>query len=959
MVRSLDDRPPGLTPPGRPGEAVPTDDDGWPAAAEVDEADLAAQCRSIRRWVDLVVVGACVAFVLWHLQPELLLRNTTPAGGDMGAHVWGPAYLRDHLLPHGQVAGWSPDWYAGFPAYQFYMVLPSLLIVWLNVGLHGPLAVVPAVGGVALLALAVARRRDRRACLALAAGAVLALSLVGLPYGVAFKLVTVSGVATLPVSAYLFGRLSGLRYPTPAVLAVFSLPFLFYRGFTIYGGNVPSTLAGEFAFSMSLSFALVYLGVVMRGLKTGRHRALAALLLALTGLCHLIPAFWALTVTAIIVAVRFRRSSAPALPAFGLMAGGGFAVVAGKLLGAPAGPGLALAALGLVAGAAGLWLVSESVRWLAPTLVVGGLLAAWWVGPFYLRRAYLNDMGWEKLPYTNADPPETIWKYLVPSKTPDVDIRWVLALAMVGAGLSLALRLRAGIVLTAATALFGVVFVIMPEGRLWNGRLLPFYYLTAFLLAGLAISETPRTVMVLVRDGRRAPPGAGTPVALGALAAIVVLVGVPLGQLPFTDKGVGANAWPRFSPLRLHAGPVSFVPSWARWNYSGYEGKDAYREYYDVVQTMKQVGEDRGCGRTFWEYQKELDRYGTPMALMLLPFWTDGCIGSMEGLYFEASGTTPFHFLTQTELSTAPSAAQRDLPYGSFDITKGVEHLQMLGVKYYMATSPNAIAQARTNPDLTEIAVSGPWVVFEVADSDIVSPLKNEPAVVSGVNDTQRQWVEQPLDESGHFGGPAIRWFDDATRWNVPLARSGPDDWQRVRAGETPEARPVAPVKVSNIDPGNEGLSFDVDKVGTPVLVKMSYFPNWRVSGAEGPYRVAPNLMVVVPTSEHVTLSYGRTWVEWLSYTLTFLGLVGLVVLARRGRYHFTPPPAPPAPDAVPDLEEAARRWGDPAAGPVPDTVPDPEEQARRWGDPAAGPGAVGALPEPSGRPPPPSDRAP
>ena len=50
------------------------------------------------------------------------------------------------------------------------------------------------------------------------------------------------------------------------------------------------------------------------------------------------------------------------------------------------------------------------------------------------------------------------------------------------------------------------------------------------------------------------------------------------------------------------------------------------------------------------------------MALMLLPHWTDGCIGSMEGLFFEASATTPFHFLTQVELSAAPSAAQRDLP---------------------------------------------------------------------------------------------------------------------------------------------------------------------------------------------------------------------------------------------------------------------------------------------------------
>jgi hypothetical protein len=417
--------------------------------------------------------------------------------------------------------------------------------------------------------------------------------------------------------------------------------------------------------------------------------------------------------------------------------------------------------------------------------------------------------------------------------------------------------------------------------------------------------------------------------ALGALAVMAVVVGVPLGQLPFTRHGEGFNEWPRFSPFKVHASPVSFVPSWARWNYTGYEGKDAYREYYDVVQTMKQVGEDEGCGRTFWEYQKELDRYGTPMALMLLPHWTDGCIGSMEGLYFEASATTPYHFLVQTELSTAPSAAQRDLPYGTFDINKGVEHLQMLGVKYYMATSPNAIDQARQHPDLREIAVSGPWVVFEVADSEMITPLANEPAVVTGIDNTQRDWLEQPLDESGHFGGPAVRWFNDPTAWDVPLAASGPESWQRVTVGETPEARPVPAVEVSDIQPGDESLSFDVDEVGTPVLVKVSYFPNWKVSGAEGPYRVAPNLMVVVPTSEHVTLTYGRTGVEWLSYALTLLGVVGLVLLARRGPFVFTGPPderaaAPPA-----DPDEDVRLWGDP------DLLSWPADERPAWsGDP-------------------------
>src|SRR5207245_11730008 len=114
-----------------------------------------------------------------------------------------------------------------------------------------------------------------------------------IPSAIAFKLVTVLGLVSLPVAAWAMGRLSGMRDPGPACLAVATLPFLFERAFTIYGGNIPSTLAGEFAFSISLSLALIFLGVVARGLNNGRHRAAAAVLLAVTGLCHVIPAFFA------------------------------------------------------------------------------------------------------------------------------------------------------------------------------------------------------------------------------------------------------------------------------------------------------------------------------------------------------------------------------------------------------------------------------------------------------------------------------------------------------------------------------------------------------------------------------------------------------------------------------------------------------------------------------------------
>ena len=63
--------------------------------------------------------------VIWGLGPSEIFVDSTPTGGDMGAHVWGPAFLRDELLPSWQLRGWSPDWYAGFPACTFTWCCPT------------------------------------------------------------------------------------------------------------------------------------------------------------------------------------------------------------------------------------------------------------------------------------------------------------------------------------------------------------------------------------------------------------------------------------------------------------------------------------------------------------------------------------------------------------------------------------------------------------------------------------------------------------------------------------------------------------------------------------------------------------------------------------------------------------------------------------------------------------------
>ena len=95
-------------------------------------------------------------------------------------------------------------------------------------------------------------------------------------------------------------------------------------------------------------------------------------------------------------------------------------------------------------------------------------------------------------------------------------------------------------------------------------------------------------------------------------------------------------------------------------------------------------------------------------------------------------------------------------------------------------------------------------------------------------------------------------------------------------------------VKVTKTVVGLQSISFHVNKIGVPVLVKISYFPRWHATGATGPYRVSPNLMVVIPTSNNVSMVYGSTpmltFGNVISDATTLLGFVVFALFLRRRR---------------------------------------------------------------------------
>ncbi len=771
----------------------------------------------VSRWSGPAIVAACCIFAFVQLQPHLLFLDTTAAGGDMGAHVWFPAYLRDHLLPSGRLAGWSPDFYAGFPAGQFYFPFPALLTVLLD---------------------------------------------VAIPYNVAFKLVTALGPVLVPAGAYWFGR--GIRAPRPgpALLAVGATAFLFFEGYgdatqvfdhRIMGGTVLSTLAGEYSFTIALGLALFFLGSFARALDGRGSTWLPALLLAGTVTSHLVVTVFALYAAGVLWMLRKPWRTA----------GKATAIVA-----------------------------------------VSGLLTAVWSLPLLATLGQTTDMRYEPIDHYLR------WMFL--------GTHFTLLYALVLAALVLgAVHRRPStrdlflIAVVAAGVFCGWELLrdVLGKAPAWNLRLLPFWYLSLYLLAGLGAAELVRLAargVVWVAYGA-APRTAVEGPAPDEPEQVVVSSDDHRTRTRLVQVVAGASL-----ALLVTAGTLVWVnesrqnlPYWAQYNYTGFEGGSAtdvpvtaksWPEYQRFIDTVAALPP----GRLLWEGGSSLDAYGTTLALMLLPYWTDGRISSMEGLYYESSGTTPYHFMTSATLTLAPSNPVRGLPYRSIatDFDLGVRYLQDLGVRYYAAMSPEAKQRADANPalravatvpDLDEKAPSG-WVIYEVAGAALVKALTNEPVVVDGMRadpDWRCEGRPPPPPDSGRtpefspWECTAVPWFDDPEALDRPLTDGGPASWRHASPGSARAVaqRPLPHVRVSRVRSGDDFVEFDVSRPGVPVMVRTSYFPNWKVEGARGPWRATPNFMVVVPTSRHVRLEYGTTAAEWLGRVGSLVGLFGLAGL--------------------------------------------------------------------------------
>ena len=195
----------------------------------------------MKKGIDIAILLLIAGFLFGFFEPRYLLSQTITTGGDTGSHYNTAVYLKDVLLPHGKIMGWMQGNYAGFPLFYHYFPFPFLLM--------------------ALLSYVI-------------------------PMQIAFKLVSVLGIFLLPLCVYLSFRLLKYAFPIPILGAIFTLPFLFMEANSMWGANIPSTLAGELSYGIGISLAFLFFGTLYAGIRDNKYILLNAFLFFLLGLCH-------------------------------------------------------------------------------------------------------------------------------------------------------------------------------------------------------------------------------------------------------------------------------------------------------------------------------------------------------------------------------------------------------------------------------------------------------------------------------------------------------------------------------------------------------------------------------------------------------------------------------------------------------------------------------------------------
>ena len=699
------------------------------------------------------------------LRIDLVFLNNTPTGGDMGAHIVAiDTFIKD-FMPNFQISGWSNDWFAGYPLYYFYFPLPAIITFFLD---------------------------------------------VIFPFGVAFKLmVVISTILVVYSLEKLFRKDSNKLSSIGATAGLF---YVFTESFTIYGGNLASTLAGQFSFAYSLAFGNLAIFYLIKSNNKFRF-SISSIFLSLCLLSHLIP---------FIIYI----------PIYGFY-----------------------------------WLFKkENINQKILSITIFLALVSRWSISLFMNLEFTTNMSYT--PFTQLE--DLIKEDILP-----------------GIFICLALMIAKSkdLIKYKSLNLFELYLVIssillyffVPEGALWNGRLVPFFNLGIIFIMF-------KVIEIFVEDLNLYQQGIH-------ILTTLFLIGTIYCLYIFYDRWSSNESYLNlyipiiflisiFAILNLKNveiqinlllvsiifSTVSFLPHWLNWNFTGYEGKNDWTQIENLYSKLA----DLEPGRIMWEPNSDMNKYGTPMTLMTIPYFTEHT--SMEGLYFDSSITTPFHFISVSGLAKRPSNPVGGLSYINNQFDQGVEHLNHLGVDYFISYTEEIESKAMDSEKLILLFSSEPFSVFKVNSSKV--ELIYQDIKIFSKASTQDGILSSILRDTDidNFFDKAYESFNELDKKRVIEVSNG----MNIVSSKKND------LQITDLNITNNKISFFTDSPGELHLIKVSYFPNWKITNGKGPFRTSPSFMSVIPDNKYVEITFEKTIVEKNSFYFSIFSLLlSLIIFIR------------------------------------------------------------------------------
>ncbi len=339
--------------------------------------------------------------------------------------------------------------------------------------------------------------------------------------------------------------------------------------------------------------------------------------------------------------------------------------------------------------------------------------------------------------------------------------------------------------------------------------------------------------------------------------------------------------------LAFGIGQPNHVRDWATWNYGGLERKPRYDVFEKLVLPLKGTP-----GRLANDLHDDNNKYlGSSRVFECVPHLTGKPI--LEGGIVNSAAGSLFSYYVQGETSDNCAGFPTMVTPTNFDITNATRHMELFNIKHFVARSERTRDALDASPDWRKLGECDDWASYELTTHDgrYVYVPEKEPVFVF-----TRRWKEAGLEwiYTIDLLGQPYALLPGGTP--LPAGRSPQELYHAsfvehtrdvrenglASSAETDQLGSADPITQETVSANR--IRFTTTAIGRPHIIKMTYFPNWKVRGADRVYMVTPCFMLVYPAEEEVELYYGYTISDRVGHVLTVVGWLALVSAIVRTR---------------------------------------------------------------------------